>query len=122
MRKGVRYAEVLVHDWVGVFYIDRRGYGKRQDGSRLHRLIVAAFWKQYRHPVYGTELPTNFHVHHMDFQKEHCCICNLLVLDGALHSATSNAWLDRGDHGKWAPSPKAVQADSDVPDWVTEGS
>ena len=48
-----------------------------------------------------TGLPVGLDVHHVDFDKEHNCVGNLILLDTAIHVAISGWWYRIKQTGRY---------------------
>ena len=87
--------------------------GKYLHRDRVEQLIEETDW--YRRPL----LPWPYEVHHADWNKEHNCPGNLIIVSEALHSAmTADGPRARHHNGKfrpkWLPPPEWALFDKDL--------
>lgn len=86
-----------------------------------HRAVMHKLMQDFSY--YGREIPDDFHVHHMDWNKQHNCPCNLLLIQDALHDGHSSAMRRCPYTGRLLSRREAEQMYSrGVPDWVMEES
>ncbi len=76
-------------------------------GKYIHREMIETLIAE-THPLTLATLQYPYEVHHMDYNKEHNCGANLLMLSNAVHSALT-AHGRTGSRGKfrpkWLPPP-----------------
>lgn len=72
----------------------RRFYSGPDRGKYEHRVVMRELCKVWcYYPLdENTGLPAGLDVHHVDFDKEHNCIGNLILLDTAIHVVISGWW------------------------------
>ena len=96
---------------------------KEKRGKYVHRERAEEMIKATPYSI-RLLLPWPYEVHHQDYNKEHNCGCNLLLVSEALHSAMTAHRKRRGDgrfQPKWiSPAPwtlfdEKIAALSEVP-------
>lgn len=80
---------------------------KAKRGKYVHRVVIEQRIEETPYSV-RLLLPYPYEVHHMDYNKEHNCSGNLLLLSNEVHSALT-AHRRRDGYGKfrpkWLPAP-----------------
>lgn len=76
----------------------------------MHRKVILDCLKETPYSILAF-IPVNYEVHHMDYNKEHNCPSNLLILDLAFHSCITAHGRKR-IKGKFSPKWKKP------PDWL----
>lgn len=81
----------------------RRFYSGPDRGKYEHRVVMRELCKAWcYYPVdEKTGLPAGLDVHHVDFDKEHNCASNLILLDTAIHVAISGWWYRIKQTGRY---------------------
>ena len=85
----------------------KRIYSGPDRGKYEHRVVMRELCKVWcYYPVdEGTGLPVGLDVHHVDFDKEHNCAGNLILLDTAIHVAISGWWYRIKQTGRYEDKP-----------------
>jgi hypothetical protein len=94
-------------------------------GKYVHRVMVERMIEETPYSL-RLFIPFPFEVHHIDYNKEHNCGCNFLLLSEAFHAKlTSDRKRDDGGRfgrkfiPRWKPAPPQWELplydDSDVP-------
>ncbi len=80
---------------------------KAKRGKYVHREVIEQLIAE-THPLTMATLQYPYEVHHVDYNKEHNCGYNLIMLSNAVHSALT-ADRKRDGYGKfrpkWLPPP-----------------
>lgn len=88
-------------------YLTAKGYRRFHSGPDRgkyeHRVVLRELCKVWcYYPVdEGTGLPVGLDVHHVDFDKEHNCVGNLILLDTEIHVAISGWWYRIKQTGRY---------------------
>ena len=88
-------------------YLTSKGYRRFHSGPDRgkyeHRVVMRELCKTWcYYPVdEKTGLPVGLDVHHVDFDKEHNCVGNLILLDTAIHVAISGWWYRIKQTGRY---------------------
>lgn len=96
------------------YTITEKGYCRITSGpdrnKYQHRVVTAKLAKEWCYwPLGKGGLPDGFVVHHMDFDKQHNCHGNLLLIQREIHDELGWAWWD-----------VLYRENQKEPDWVTE--
>jgi hypothetical protein len=67
----------------------------------VHRFHVERMLKEVWHPYFGDRLPGDIAVYHQDWDKEHNCSCNYLILDQVIHGSIEQSRLLRDERGRY---------------------
>lgn len=92
-------------------YLTAKGYRRFHSGPDRgkyeHRVVMRELCKVWcYYPVAeSTGLPVGLDVHHVDFDKEHNCVGNLILLDTAIHVAISGWWYRIKQTGRYEDKP-----------------
>ncbi len=94
----------------GYLQFTRRGVLR---GVLVHRHVMAQLCRVFCfYPLAEDGLPTGFDIHHIDWNKQHNCPHNLLLMDKALHSY-ADLYRRMQNHARHFEM-------ADAPDWVIE--
>lgn len=101
------------------FHTTSKGYQRYHTGEHrdeyVHRVVIA--------DLLGYPIPDNFHVHHIDFVRDHNCTQNLMLIQAAIHDLCNPAprcpYTGRYMNRKEAIDLGYIRLSSEeVPDWV----
>ncbi len=80
----------------------------------VHRVQVEKLLEETPYSIRQL-LPWPYEVHHLDFNKEHNCPYNLLLVSESLHSVMTGATTAFRFNPKWSPPVQSMLFDEDVP-------
>jgi len=90
---------------------------KELRGEYVHRQVIKKCIEETPYSV-RLLLPWPYEVHHQDYNKQHNCPGNLLIVSDSLHSAmTAHRLKKRSFQAKWSKAPDwwLFNIDEDVP-------
>ena len=103
----------------GYLQIIRRGPWR---GWLVHRKVMYEACREMCYYPFNGNLPAGFIVEHLDHNRQHNCIENLMLLDKRIHDAiTLDHWYRIGKPlmESRIQDELGVMAEVEMPDWVT---